>query len=100
MSFVLNNSGVGCYSLLFKGEHIGAVFSSEHDGEEPWIALIYDGWAARSPVLPVPFTSVQHRFHSLQDLRRWLGLAPRAALSKKRSPRRLSGGLNGDRATP
>ena len=34
MSFALNASGLGCYALTYKGDHIGSLFSSEHDGEK------------------------------------------------------------------
>lgn len=43
MTFALNDAGTGCYSLMFKGEHIGAVFSCEEAPEQRWIAVIHDG---------------------------------------------------------
>lgn len=77
MSFALNNSGAGCYSLTFKGEHIGAVFTSEDpEGTERWVAMIHDRWAAHSPELPGPFTTKEHCFRSLEDLERWLRIGP------------------------
>jgi hypothetical protein len=79
MPFALRNVGASCYALLFKEEHIGAVFSSDDDHPEPWVAVIHDGWAGAKAQLPVPFQSKIHRFETLQDLKGWLRSAPRPA---------------------
>lgn len=78
MPFALRNVGASCYALLFKEEHIGAVFSSEDDHPEPWVAVIHDGWAGAKRQLPVPFEAKTHRFATLQDLKAWLRSAPPA----------------------
>lgn len=86
MSFALSNSGAECYSLIFKGEHIGAVFRNEDpERAEWWVAMIHDRWAARSPELPGPFTTKEHFFRSLEDLERWLGVGPPTGQSDRHS---------------
>lgn len=87
MTFALNNAGVGCYSLIFRGEHIGAVFSceEEEEGGPAWTAIIHDAWAAKAAALPVPFSERRHRFRTLQDIKRWLGLGAAAPLEREAS---------------
>jgi hypothetical protein len=69
MPFTLRNAGASCYALCFKEEHIGAVFSSEDDHPEPWVAIIHDHWTGPKSRLPAPFRAKEHRFGSLRDLK-------------------------------
>jgi hypothetical protein len=74
MSFKLNRCGGGCYSLLFHGNHVGAVFAQEGGPDEGWVAVINEQWAAQNRDLPHPFTTTEHCFPTLQRLLDWLGL--------------------------
>jgi hypothetical protein len=72
MPFTLRYSGARCYTLAFKEEHVGSVFSLNDGDSRRWIARIHDQWAARQPLLPQPFQMKEHRFATLQDLKTWL----------------------------
>jgi hypothetical protein len=69
MPFTLRDVGLECFTLVFRGEDIGAVFSTDDGHPEPWVASLYE----RSSHLPAPFQTVSHRFGSLIELQEWLG---------------------------
>ena len=89
MAFQLNHAGGGCYSLVFRGEHIGSVFASDEDADEPWIATLHDHWAAQAGRLPSPFATKRHRFRTLQAVRYWLrGGSRRSGSTGEPAPRK------------
>jgi hypothetical protein len=75
MPFTLRYSGAGCYTLAFKKEHVGSVFSLNDGESRRWIARIHDQRVARRPMLPQPFQMKEHRFETLQELKTWLRIA-------------------------
>jgi hypothetical protein len=75
MTFALMSAGDECYSLVYGGDHIGAVFSLG-GGKKPWIAVLHDAWMRHNPRPPDPFTAREHHFCSLDELTRWLRSVP------------------------
>ncbi len=72
MPFTLRYSGARCYTLFFKEEHVGSVFSLNDGHPQRWLAMIHDRWASARAFLPPPFQSKQHRFATLEELQAWL----------------------------
>jgi hypothetical protein len=70
MPYALRDVGLECFTLVFRGEDIGAVFSTDDDHPRPWVASLYE----RSSQLPAPFQALSHRFGSLLELQDWLGV--------------------------
>ena len=79
MPFMLRDVGQECFTLVFRGQDIGAVFSTDDDHPQPWVASLYD--RSSHPRLPAPFQAPSHRFRSLGELHAWLGVsAPAGSL--------------------
>ncbi len=81
MPFMLRDVGQECFTLVFRNEDIGSVFSTEDDDGEAWIATLHGNHARF--MLPAPFTSHSHRFTSLGELQEWLGVSTPAADAMK-----------------
>ena len=73
MPFMLRDVGQECFTLVFRGQDIGAVFSTDDDHPEPWVASLYD--RSSQSRLPAPFQALSHRFSSLSELHDWLGVS-------------------------
>ena len=73
MPFTLRDVGQECFTLVFKGEDIGAVFSTDDDDPQPWVASLYE--RSSSSRLPAPFQALSRRFGSLGELQDWLGVS-------------------------
>ncbi|HEX2137199.1 MAG TPA: hypothetical protein VHG30_15070 [Microvirga sp.] len=74
MAFALRDVGLDCFTLVFRGEDIGSVFSTDDGDALPWIAALHDG-RFRMGSTPAPFRTDSHRFGSFEDLQDWLGLS-------------------------
>jgi hypothetical protein len=87
MTFSLSNAGHRCYSLLYEGEHVGAVFTiDDHTQAKPWVAMLHDGWARRGRRPPAPFTDLEHRFGSLDEVVGWLGARSAGRRAEQQAP--------------
>ena len=74
MPFMLRDVGLECFTLVFQGEDIGAVFCTDEDEAQPWIAILHTDCFRSTSKFPHPFTTSSHRFTVLHDLRDWLGI--------------------------
>ena len=74
MAFALRDVGLECFTLVFKGEDIGAVFSTDDGDALPWTAALHEG-RFRTGAAPAPFTTSSHCFASLEELQDWLGVS-------------------------
>lgn len=76
MPFMLRDVGLECYTLVYRGEDIGAVFSTDDDDDDaqPWVATLRTDRFRSASEFPPPFTSASRRFTNFQDLRDWLGI--------------------------
>ncbi|HEX2555095.1 MAG TPA: hypothetical protein VHL98_15450 [Microvirga sp.] len=75
MSFQLRDVGLECFTLVYRGEDVGSVFSTEDDHAEPWVVSLQERRYRTPAEFPPPFTGSSHRFATLQDLAGWLGVA-------------------------
>jgi hypothetical protein len=75
---MLRNVGLECFMLVFQGEDIGSVFSTEDDHDQPWVATLHNDHCRPTSVLPNPFKAASHRFTSFSDLQAWLGISASA----------------------
>ncbi len=73
MPFTLRDVGLGCFTLVFRGEDVGAVFSTDDDHPEPWMAVLHEHRVVSASRRLAPFEAVSHRFASLNELQEWLG---------------------------
>ena len=78
MPFMLRDVGLECFMLVFQGEDIGSVFSTEDDHDQPWVVALRNDYCRPTSVLPNPFKALSHRFTSFSDLQAWLGIAASA----------------------
>lgn len=74
MPFMLRDVGLECYTLVYRGEDIGAVFSTDDDDAQTWVATLRTDRFRSVSEFPPPFRSASRRFTSFQDLRDWLGI--------------------------
>lgn len=75
MPFMLRDVGQECFMLVFWGEDIGSVFSTDDDHDQPWVAALHNDHCRPTSVLPNPFKAASHRFTSFSDLRTWLDIS-------------------------
>jgi hypothetical protein len=75
MPFTLRDVGLGCFTLVFKGEDIGAVFSTDDDHPQPWVAVLHEHHPHSASRRLAPFEAGSHRFASLNELQDWLGVS-------------------------
>ncbi len=80
MSFMLRDVGLECFTLVFRSEDVGSVFSTDDDHEQPWIATLHRDHSPSALALPAPFKTSLHRFASLTELKVWLGISATAGV--------------------
>jgi hypothetical protein len=75
MPFMLRDVGLECFTLVFRGEDVGSIFSTDDGHSEPWIAALHGDHAHLKAARPAPFKGDSHRFASLHELLDWLGVS-------------------------
>ncbi len=75
MPFTLRDVGLECFTLVFRGEDVGAVFSTDDDHPQPWVAVLHEHQRRSASRLLAPFQVASHRFASLTELQDWLGVS-------------------------
>ena len=72
MAYSLTKLAAGSYDLWLNGKIIGSVVKGGSHDAPTWIAeLLVEGPLEERPA---PFTSTEHEFTSLGEVRKWLGL--------------------------
>ena len=73
MAYALVRLAPGSYDILRDGEVIAAVVRSGETRDATWTAELLQDLPVQER--PAPFTELEHRFASLEEVRTWLGAA-------------------------
>ena len=74
MPFFLRDVGLDCFTLVYRGEDIGAVFSTDDGHARSWVVVLQERRFRSGRDFPPPFTCTCHYFAALRELREWLGV--------------------------